>query len=65
MCFPFDNFTDAYSLKLIKTPKSCYKVCENSNELSKYLIFNTNKGKNNEMNLSNLRKTYLIKVIKI
>ena len=56
MCFPFDNFTDAYSLKLIKTPKSCYKVCENSNELSKYLIFNTNKGKNNEMNFIKFKK---------
>ena len=51
MCFPFDNFTDAYSLKLIRTPKSRYKVCENINELSIYLSFNTNKGKNNDMSL--------------
>lgn len=56
MCFPFDNFTDAYSLKLIKTPKSCYKVCKSTNELSNYLSFNTNKGKNNEMGFIKFKK---------
>ena len=56
MCFPFDNFTDAYSLKIIKTPKSCYKVCKNTNELSDYLIINTNKNVNNKVSLINFKK---------
>ena len=56
MCFPFDNFTDAYSLKIIQTPKSCYKTCKNINELSDYLIFNTNKKDNNKLNLFNFKK---------
>ena len=56
MCFPFDNFTDAYSLKIIKTPKSCYKVCKNTNELSNYLIFNTNKNVKSNLSLINFKK---------
>jgi len=56
MCFPFDNFTDAYSLKIIKTPKSCYKVCKNTNELSDYLRINTNKNVNNKVSLINFKK---------
>ena len=44
LCFPFDNFTDAYSLKLMNTPKSYYKVCSNINELSNYLIKSTKSG---------------------
>ena len=56
MCFPFDNFTDAYSLKVIKTPKSCYKVCKNTNELSDFLLSNTNKNTNNKVNIVNFKK---------
>ncbi len=44
LCFPFDNFTDAYSLKLMNTPKSYYKVCSNISELSNYLIKSTKSG---------------------
>lgn len=56
MCFPFDNFTDAYSLQIIKTPKSCYKVCKNTKELSDYLILNTNKNTNNKVSLIDFKK---------
>ena len=57
VCFPFDNFTDAYSLKLIKTPKKYYKVCKNIKELSDYLINNTNNDSlKNKKEIMNFKK---------
>ena len=57
VCFPFDNFTDAYSLKLIKTPKKYYKVCKSIKELSDYLVNNTNNDSlKNKKEIMNFKK---------
>ena len=57
VCFPFDNFTDAYSLKLIKTPKKYYKVCKSIKELSDYLLNNTNNDSlKNKKKIMNFKK---------
>ncbi len=57
VCFPFDNFTDAYSLKLIKTPKKYYKVCKSIKELSDYLLNNTNNDSlKNKKEIMNFKK---------
>lgn len=57
VCFPFDNFTDAYSLRLIKTPKKYYKVCKSIKELSDFLVNNVNNdGLRNKKEIMNFKR---------
>ena len=35
--FPINNYYDVYNLKLLKVPKSLYKVCESSKKLDYYI----------------------------
>ena len=63
LCFPFDNFTDAYSLKLMNTPKSYYKVCSNISELSNYLVKST-KANNKILINKNFKKKIFNKMTK-
>ena len=56
ICFPFDNFTDAYSLKMTCAPLETFKVCKTISELSDYLIKNTQKSSIKNTNILNYKK---------